>query len=279
MYQKWVESQSDKLVQQTNNNQLENNEKTFLSKWKSFIRNESTKIETEHYEEENVVELPDTEMELKQYFLDKIFRFQLKWATSTVTNISLVDQAYYEDPLLQYLLQRFPDTFLLLYYPSFNIKHAPMDAEIIMISPLGIEILYFVEKGKDAIIMAGNERTWTVETPDKQTRMLSPVIALKRTESVVKSILHKFEIDFPIKKKVLSRTNQIIYHTEPYHTEIIGKHDYLDWFNKQRSLSSPLKNRQLKTADVLLKHCQSNSVKRSEWENDTSYTRIGDMEE
>lgn len=216
----------------------------------------------------------DTEIKLKQYFLDKLFHFQLKWATSTVTERSFINTYYYEDPTLKYFLQRFPDIYLIMYDPIFTIKNALVDSDIILISPIGIEIIHLVEEHSNAVVIAGDERSWLIDTGKHQTKILNPLIALKRTEKLIKSILHFEENDFPIQKTILSRTNKIVYSSEPYHTQIVDKHHYETWFREKRNISSPLKSRQLKITEILLRHCQTTSVKRPEWEEDI-YPTIG----
>lgn len=245
-----------------------------FSKWKSFIKTGNWQAEEkESVDEDN--RLPKTEKDLKQYFLDKLFPLQLKWATSTVTDVSFMDKRFYHDDRLKFFLQRFPDTYLLLYYPIFNIKKAPVDGEIILLSPIGIEIIYLIEKKPNAKIVADDERTWIIKESDEQSKILSPMIALKRTEQLVKSILSLEDIEFPINKVVLSRVNNIEFHSEPFNTKIIGKYNYEKWFKEKRSLVSPLKSSQLKIADLLLKNCRSTSVKRPEWEEDTNTFSVG----
>ncbi|SFB37156.1 hypothetical protein SAMN04488072_12030 [Lentibacillus halodurans] len=242
-----------------------------FSKWKSFLTLGSRKMESEMPDEENA--LPKTENDLKHYFLDQLFPIQLKWASSTVTDVSFSDKNYDENDQLKYFLQRFPDTYLVMYYPIFNIKKAPVDGEIILISPIGIEIIHIIEKTAGAIITADNERTWLVKEKNKQeSKMLSPMLALKRTEQIIKSILNLENIEYPIKKVVLSRENPITFHGEPYNTKLIGKHEYEHWFGEKRQLVSPLKSQQLKIAELLLKNCQTTSVKRPEWEADDDLT-------
>ncbi|WP_234402372.1 NERD domain-containing protein [Oceanobacillus damuensis] len=235
---------------------------------------EETKQEPSEY-----ADLPDTEAELKQYFLDKLFRFQMKWATTTVTETSFVNGDYYDDPLLKYMMQRFPDTYLIMYFPIFAIKKAPIETEILLISPIGIEIIHFLEKSPDTVIMAGDERSWTLEKGNEYTKILSPLIALKRSEKLINSILSSYSIDFPIKKTVLSRTNSIVYATEPYNTKLIGQKNYADWFQEKRQLSSPLKSTQLKTAEALLKTCQTTSMKRPEWDSGSDSNSFGIVRE
>ena len=237
-----------------------------FSKVKSFLKRK--KAQEGAIEAEEVI-LPDTEAGLKQYFLDEIFRFQLKWATSTVTDASFMDKKYEHDPLLKYFLQRFPDIYLIMYFPVFNVRKAPVDAEIIILSPIGIEIIHLLEDNPGASIITGDKRTWTIEIGSHQTKILNPLIALKRTEQIVRSILNSASVDFSIKKTVLSRKNNIIFQQAPYNTSIIGKSNYETWFQNKRTLQSPLKSNQLKAAEALLKHCQTTSVKRPEWEEDT----------
>ena len=244
---------------------------TIFSKLKNKLLRKAVYSETIQEEESSEAEeLPESEQELKQEFLDNLLNFQMKWATSTVTHKSIVAKKYYSDSLLKYLLQRFPDTYFIMYYPIFSIRQAPVEGDIILISPVEIEVIQFVELEEEAVLMAGEERTWHVESPVENRKILNPLISLKRTEKLVKSILATKDISLPIKKVVLSRTNPIYFASEPYQTRIIGSTNYIDWFNEKRSFQSPLKNIQIKAAEVLLSYCQSTSLKRPEWEEDDS---------
>lgn len=219
---------------------------------------------------ENTI-LPSTTEELKQYFLDQLFSKQLKWATSTVTDVSFTSKDHHEDRQLKYFLQRFPDIYFIMYYPIFNIKKAPVEGELILISPIDIEIIYLMEESEHVTIMASSERTWSVDDgSDKIKKQISPLIPLKRTEQIVRSILHTYAIDFPIKKTVMSRYHPIIFTTEPYNTRLVGKAQYEKWFQEKRQLTASLKNTQLKVTEALLKHCQTTSIKRPEWEEESS---------
>jgi len=224
--------------------------------------------------------LPSSKKELVQYFLDQLLPFQYKWATSTISHVSYTDSKYMSDDMLTYFLQRFPDIYLLMYYPIFSIKNAPVDGEIIMISPVSIEIIYVVQGIQDASIIVSENRSWTVETSSQPTSMLSPVISLRRTEQIIQSILQVHHIDFPIQKVILSEENDFLYHTEPYQTKVIGKNQYKEWFLNKRKLQSPLKSIQLKVMEALLHHCHSTSVRRPEWkQNDDLYPTIDSLKD
>ncbi|RDW15914.1 NERD domain-containing protein [Oceanobacillus chungangensis] len=280
LYQSWIDPEEEAVESDESTPKLQDTKSRF-SKLKNLVRkNKEVEQPLQPMEKKKSLILPDTEEGLKQFFLNNLFSFQLKWATSTMTHISFVNESYYQDPRLTYLLQRFPDTFLIMYYPIFNLKNAPIESEIILITPVGIEIIYFIEERSEAVIMAGDERTWTIDFKTRVSKVLSPLIALKRTEKVVKSILHSYEIDdFAVRKTVLSRTNAIVYATEPYQTKIIDKDKYNQWFDARRRLSSPLKNRQLKVAELLLRHCKSVSMRRQEWDEWGTPYQFVDLED
>lgn len=218
--------------------------------------------------------LPDNVQELKKHFLDKLFPFQLKWASSTIRESSIVDQKYYHDSLLKYLLQRFPDTFLIMYYPVFQLKKAPVEAEIVMITPLKIYCIYVLEIEENVNIAADDQRVWHLDYGHMKKKILSPLISLRRTDHLVRSILDAYDIHLPSEKIVISRRHAIQYQSEPYNTVFIGKDDYEAWMNRMREIRSPLKYVQLKAGEVLLKHCQTTSMKRPEWEMNSNETTL-----
>ncbi|WP_077600857.1 nuclease-related domain-containing protein [Oceanobacillus sojae] len=249
---------------------------SILQKWKErFIKTpvvveDLTPDEKIVKRKKDLIKVPDTEEELKQVFLDRLLEIQMKWASSTVSQVSIVDSGYYKDSLLRFLLQRFPDTYLVMYRPIFEVKQAAVETDIILITPIGVEILAFVELNTEEVIMAGDERTWTVTAKNNEepTRIVNPLISLKRSEKWIERFLHAENIDIPIKKMVISRTNRILYATSPYQSEIIDKLAFPEWFQDKRSVHLPLKKRQLNVAEALLRNSLSQSIPRPEWEEE-----------
>src|SRR5699024_1184631 len=172
-----------------------------------------------------------------------------------------------------------PDIYFLMYHPVFNIKKAPIDAEIILISPFDIEIISFIHEHAEATILATNDRKWTVESETNQKSILSPVISLKRTDKIIQNILHTNNIEIPMKKHIIYYNNHILYTTEPYQTNIIGKQDDPKWFEQKRALTSSLKSVQFKAMEALLSHCQTNAVLRPEWNDEQHNSYYNDQEE
>lgn len=233
-----------------------------LFRWSGFLKKE------DDLPQEEPVLHQFSEIELRSYFLNQLLPIQLKWATSTVSDVSFIDEDIYEDERLTYFLQRFPDIYLIMYYPLFQVKDATFDAEIIMIGPLGIEIIYMLDEAEHAIIYADGERTWTIEEDFKQKKIISPLLALKRNEHIMKGILHARDVHIPIKKTVLARNHIIVSNQEPYNTQVIGSNDYEKWFQEKRTIQSPLKHVQLHALETLLMYCVTTSMRRPEWEDE-----------
>lgn len=209
---------------------------------------------------------PKTMFELKQYFLNGLFPFQLKWASTTLQEKSFVDRSYHFDDRLKYYLQRFPDTYFVMYQPIVEIKKARMEAETILIGPLGIEIIYYLDIPGATVVHPSSDHSWYIEKQGIGSKILNPLHALKRSETFVKSVLQTYGIDFPYRKVVLAPDLTIKDGHEPYLTDFIGKEEYANWLHRKRTDASPLKHVQLKATESLLKHSHTTAIKRPEWD-------------
>lgn len=210
--------------------------------------------------------LPVNEEDMKIQFLDQLFRFQLKWASSTITEKSHMNTQYLFDERLKFFVQRFSDTFLVLYRPIFLLKNAPIEAEIICITPTETWCITFLEAEENAVFQGGNEHFWTKRIGQLEKKVLNPMLALNRTERIVHNIYHLNEIDLPIHKVVLSRNGYIDFPHVPVDVRLIEKRNFEEWFQAMRNLKSPLKHIQLKSAQALLQYCQTTSYRRPEWD-------------
>jgi hypothetical protein len=209
---------------------------------------------------------PSNMDQLKQQFLDQLFKFQMKWASSTLTERSFLNQSYYYEERLKFFLQRFPDTYLLLYKPVFLLKKAPVETEIILISPTEVLCISFLEAEDLSVFSGSNERFWIKRNNKEEKKILNPLLALNRTEKIVKNIFQIHEIDLPIHKLIISRNGYIDYPSSPYDVQLVEKRNFEKWFQAMRSLKSPLKHMQLRAAQSLLQYCQTTSVRRIEWD-------------
>ncbi|MGM7682178.1 NERD domain-containing protein [Cytobacillus sp. Hm23] len=227
--------------------------------------NNDNKVEWRLFHKDNS---PETLEELMQLFLDRLFQIQLKWASSTIREKSLIDRDFFQNQEIKFFLQRFPDTFLVLYKPIFLAKHAPVEFDIVVITPIQTYCIALLEDEKDSVFIGSHKRFWLKKHEGKENKVLSPTISLNRMEKIIRNIYDIHEIEMPVKKIILNRSGYVDYLDKPIDLEIIEKRNYNDWFNQQRKMVSPLKHIQLKAAQSLLSYCQTSSIKRYEWEED-----------
>ncbi|WP_174729373.1 nuclease-related domain-containing protein [Mesobacillus harenae] len=221
----------------------------------------------------------DSIEKLKKYFLDQLLPFQLKWASSTLTEKSFLDRSYLNDERLKFLLQRLPDTFLILYKPIFLLKNASVETDVILITPTGIWSLAFLETEQDTVFIGSKERFWVKRTGEIEGKLLNPLIGLNRTDQIVRKLFQVAEIDLPVHKALITMDGYIDFPSRPYDTNFVEKRDFDEWFKSLRSLKSPLKHMQLKAALALLQHCRTQSVRRPEWEIHNESERWSQVED
>ncbi|HEY4554246.1 MAG TPA: NERD domain-containing protein [Bacillaceae bacterium] len=210
----------------------------------------------------------ENEEELKQMFLDKVLHFQIKWASSTITDKSFVDSKYYKDNRLRYLLQRFPDTFLVLYQPVFLLKKAPVELEVMLLTPTGIWCLVFLEEEDHAAFSGSADHFWLKKIRETEKKVLNPILAAGRMEKIVKQLFYLYEVDLPIQTAVISRNGYIDYPDPPGNLVLLDRRSYEGWFQKMRAFSSPMKSMQIRAAKALLEYCQTTCYRRPEWEQE-----------
>ena len=150
--------------------------------------------------------------DLKHTFLNQLLHFQMKWGSSTIHEKSFVDDTFFLDEKLRFFLQRFPDTFLVMYKPVFRLKNAPVEVDVIVISPMDAWCITFLEAEEDAAFIGSSEKFWVRrhhKYPDK--KVLNPFLSVNRMGSIVKQLFDLYEVTLPIKKVVLSRNGYIDY--------------------------------------------------------------------
>ncbi|MCR2821801.1 NERD domain-containing protein [Lederbergia panacisoli] len=209
-----------------------------------------------------------TEEELKKEFLDQLLRFQIKWASSTIQEKSFVNEEYYEHEKLQHFLQRLPDNLLVLYEPIFLLKKAPVEAEVIVLTPTEIWCLAFLENEDDAAYIGSNEHFWIKKFQNQEAKVLNPTMSANRMGKIVNQLFQLYEVELPIRKAIVSRNGFIDFPEVPGDLFLLDKRSYEDWFQRMRIIASPIKMMQIKGAKALLEYCQTTSFRRPEWDRE-----------
>ncbi|MCG7344445.1 NERD domain-containing protein [Sporosarcina sp. ACRSL] len=210
----------------------------------------------------NIIYHPENEEQLRKLYLDQLFHFQLKWASSTMMEKSNLDAGFMRDSLLRSFTQQLPDSYLLFYYPILKVKKAPVELDILLITPIECLCITVLEGENAAAFIGDGDRFWTKKFGDQESKILNPLIGLNRMEKIVSGILAAKGIDFPVKKLVISRNGYIDYPGMPFDTEIIDRKTYTEWFTSLRNSTAPMKFNQFKAAQSILDMGQTTAVSR-----------------
>jgi hypothetical protein len=208
--------------------------------------------------------IPQSLDDLKAKFMNHIFQFQMKWATSTIREKSYADVSFYENERLLELLQKLPDQHLIMYNPVFKIKNTSIGLDPILISPGEIVCIHYLEGGQHDVIEGSSERFWTVNPGGHEKKQLSPLISLNRTGTIVKQLLRESKIDLEVKKVLMYKSGFIEFPQAPYDLTLVDKRNFSGWFQIYRNSTTPIKHDQLKAAEILLSQCLIDSFRRND---------------
>ncbi|KXH87149.1 nuclease-related domain-containing protein [Sporosarcina sp. HYO08] len=202
---------------------------------------------------------PKDLQQLRKVYLQQLFQYQLKWASSTLMESSPIDPRFYRDPLLRSFLEKLPDNLLLFYYPIVVPKKAPIELDILLLTPIECLCITVLDKENDASFIGSGERFWMKRWGEIESKVLNPIISLNRMERVVEGLFRQQEIDFPIRKVLISPNGFVDYPNAPFDVTIIDKRSYEAWFNAIRKTSIPMKFKQFKAAQTILDTGQTTS--------------------
>lgn len=215
--------------------------------------------------EPNLVYTPKTLEELKKMFIDQFFHFQMKWASSTLREKSYVDPKFLRDTLLRSMLQTLPDNYLVFYYPILRVKKAPIELDIIIMTPTECLCITVLEQESQAVYIANSERFWLKKVGKNEKKVLSPLIQLNRMEKVIEQIFQQNHIELPIRKVLLTRNGYIDYPGTMYGVSFVDKRKFPEWMGQLAYSVSPMKHMQIRGAQAILNTVQTTSFHREIW--------------
>ncbi|MBE1554350.1 NERD domain-containing protein [Sporosarcina limicola] len=210
----------------------------------------------------DLVYTPSSLEQLRKLYLDQLFHFQIKWASSTLMDKSRVDPRYMRDSLLRDFAQLLPDSYLLFYYPILMLKKAPVELEIVIVTPVECMCITVLERENHAAFIGSSDRFWVKKLGDNESKVLNPIIGLNRMGKIVSGILKKNDINFPVKKYLLSRNGYIDSPGTSFDIEIIDRRTYDKWFAILQKSAVPMKSTQFKVAQSILDIGQTTTISR-----------------
>lgn len=216
--------------------------------------------------EPKIVYAPQSIHELKRMFKDQFFHFQMKWASSTLREKSYVDPRFMRDTLLRTLLLNLPDNYLVFYYPILKVKKAPIELDVVLMSPTECICVTVLEAENQAVYVGNSERFWLKKVGTKDSKILNPTINLSRMESVVTQLFKQDGVNMPIRKVILTRNGYFDYPGAPYNVELVDHRNYGEWLDQLTKSSSPMKHMQIRAAQTILNNVQTTSFNRDIWQ-------------
>lgn len=206
--------------------------------------------------------LAKAETELKQSFLDKLFLAQIQWASTTISERSFVQSTYYMDTRLRGLLQRFPDSFFVMYRPVLRFEKTEVELEVLLLTPSTIFCLAFLKGEEGAVYLESASHFWQ-NAEDADDKVLNPLISANRMSKVVSRIFRDHDVELPIQRTVIAENSYIDYPEGQNNVQFVDKRNFENWLRTLKALPSPVKRMQIRGAKALLASCKTRSIKRT----------------
>lgn len=200
----------------------------------------------------NIIYNPTSVEQLRRHYLDQLFHFQVKWASSTLMDKSRVDSKYLRDSLLRSFAQQLPDNYFLFYHPILQLKNARVELDILLVTPVECMCISVLEDEDVTAFIGSGDRFWEKKTGEVETKVLNPLIGLERMEKIVTGIFKSKGIDFPTRKYLISRNSYIDFPDMSFDLKVVDRRSYAEWFASLQKQSVPMKHAQFKAAQAIL---------------------------
>ncbi|WNB93092.1 hypothetical protein [Bacillus sp. NEB1478] len=199
--------------------------------------------------------------ETVKQFRENLFEHQIKWATTTVKEISKVEHKYLKDSRLQFLTQEIPDNYFLLYEPVLQIKNAPIELDIILAGPANIWLIVWMS-GEGIWQETDNKRFWKNADPENGETRLNPFIRLERMNTIIGEWAKPYQQQLSVKQRIIAPDAYIDISNDWRKACFIDKRNFKEWHLQITAEPAPVKNQQLKFISDILKHGVTNSLYR-----------------
>lgn len=203
--------------------------------------------------------------ELRQFYYQELYHFQLKWASSTMLEKSTLNNNYISDPILRWLCGAFPDNYLVAYKPTVIYPKAPVQFDILLIGPSDVWCIVPLEGANNTIFQTHSERYWIETNGEQQKKIINPFLSLNRMCTILSLVMKDADQTMNLKKVVFTKEGYIDINNSQGQTQFLDKRSLNLWQEKMKNNRSPLKSNQLRFAHSLLQVCQTIAVKRREF--------------
>ncbi|QQK77370.1 NERD domain-containing protein [Salicibibacter cibarius] len=201
---------------------------------------------------------------LHDFFYYELLQSQLRWASTSSSEVSVVDSKYRYDSRLREILRLLPDNYMIFYYPIFKIQQADIQLDVLLLSPSELYCVTYVEAPANTLFEMSSRRFWREFRLKAEYKRLNPLLSVKRMEDVVRSIFQHNTVDFAVKKAVLLPDALVDDIEFAGNVDMVDHRHYKQWMDKISKHVSPMKKEQFHAAEALLGMGKTRSFLRSE---------------
>ncbi|SDH64708.1 hypothetical protein SAMN05192534_108135 [Alteribacillus persepolensis] len=209
--------------------------------------------------------------EIKDMFYDDLFRAQLRWASSSFTHESFFRPQYKYDRTLRCLLRTLPDNYMVLYYPVFMAGKAPIEADVIVISPTEVYVITLLHGQSTSVFETTSSRFWYEYVHGERKKRISPMLALSRMNSIAHNILQGQDTLGRINEVVIAPLAMIDHKAQGTRVKMVDTRNITQWFDTMKKHPSPIKRIQLITAKRFLDYTRTTAFDRLNMEDEEEY--------
>lgn len=208
--------------------------------WKFWRRTERIELEP----------TPLTDAQFQALLIKRRHIQKLQFACEGATEHDMPFLAFLKDGSYRMMLSEWNDQHFFMYRPVIEWSGATVELSHIIIGPSHLYVVEWLE-GDRSIYHISKEKTW-IHQPLKgeNTRVINPLIALTRTEEMVRQFLPSY--DGVIQKVAVAPKGYFDHMPETRSTHFISRSDYEQWMKQVNTRAPIVKAQQIREVAKLL---------------------------
>lgn len=195
-------------------------------------------------------------------FYHWLFEEQLDWATRTAGERSLCPDEVRGQDWLKRILRAVNDVSFMLYRPVLLWQSAAVQLDSVLITNDTIWCIKPLSGEESSVFQEISARKWQEIVTGSTRDWLNPLISLHRTEHVVSAVMSNLGIEMNTAGAVFAPASYIEFVHETPGIQFIDLRNEKEWYERLSRHSLMMKREQIKAAEALLAHCETEALCR-----------------
>lgn len=224
-----------------------------------FIRLKNRRTEEWEKQQEGIGTFPGMGYQdgNRKEFENWLFRMQLDWATRTPERRSICPDEIEDAAWVRKLLHQINDLSFLAYRPVLLTKSGAVQLDSLLITNDVIWCVLSLPGEAGSVFQEISGRKWREIITGGEREVLSPLISLRRTQTVIGAFLKQEGIAMKTASAVLAPQGFIEFVPDDSGAALVDLRGMRNWLDEISRHSLMLKKTQLQTADALLAHFET----------------------